>query len=97
MCCLVSQRMYRFVHKRTNRDKWHYYAASNECREAWLNCWGSITLGDKFECIVDLVTMCVLSGSIHAAGIWCHVWRWICSVLVKTGDTFSLIATRLLV
>ena len=96
---MVSQRMYRFVHKKTNRDKWHYYAVSNECREAWLNCWGSITLGDKFECIVGLVTTCVLSGLIHDAGIWCciYVWRWICSVLVKTRDTFGLIATRLLV
>ena len=31
-----------------------------------------------------------LGGLIHAAGTWCciHVWRWICSVLVKTGDTW---------
>ena len=40
-----------------------------------------------------------LVGLIHAAGIWCciHVWRWTCSVLVKTGDTFGLITTRLVV
>ena len=31
-----------------------------------------------------------LGGLIHAAGIWC----WICSVLVKTRDTFGLITTR---
>ena len=30
-----------------------------------------------------------LGGLIHAAGIW----RWICSVLVKTGDTSGLITT----
>ena len=35
-----------------------------------------------------------LGGLIHAAGIWCHVWHWICSVLVKTRDTFGLITTR---
>ena len=41
----------------------------------------------------------MLGGLIHAAGIWCciHVWRWICSVLVKTGDTFGLITTCLVV
>ena len=38
----------------------------------------------------------MLGDLIHAAGIWCciHVWRWICSVLVKTGDTSGLITTR---